>query len=376
MNIGIITTSRADFGIYIPLLNQIKNKGHQYLLFVGGMHNAVQFGSSYQLIEKEGFDIAEKIDGLINDDSQEGVAVSMANTLSGYGKIWSKYKEQLDVVFVLGDRYEMYAATSSLVPFNIPIAHLHGGETTLGAIDNKFRHAITMLSDFHFPSHEVNAEKIKQMTGTSQNTFNVGALAIEGMLKLPTLNFTEFFNQFNFDISSPFVLTTIHPETVALEGNAHFINEFLKAVVSIDIPVLCTLPNADPAGSIIRSALQDFEQRYPKKLRCFENLGQKGYFSAMKHCSLMIGNTSSGIIEAASFNKYVLNLGDRQKGRLCGDNVIHVPFLADEIGKAFSKYKNKTSATVNPYGTGETSIKIMNFLSKMHEQGTLKVQMN
>ena len=196
MNIGIITTSRADFGIYIPLLNQIKRQGYQYFLFVGGMHTAEQFGLSYKLIEKEGFEIAEKIEGLINDDSQEGVAISMANSLSGYGKIWRKYKDQLDVVFVLGDRYEMYAATSSLVPFNIPIAHLHGGETTLGAIDNKFRHAITMISDFHFPSHEVNAEKIAQMTDTSQNIFNVGALGIEGMIQLPTLTHSEFFNQF------------------------------------------------------------------------------------------------------------------------------------------------------------------------------------
>ena len=364
MNIGIITTSRADFGIYIPLLHQIKKQGHQYFLFVGGMHTSNKFGLSYQLIEKEGFEIAEKIDGLVEEDSQEGTAISMANTLAGYGKIWSKYKDILDVVFVLGDRYEMFAAASSLVPFNIPIAHLHGGETTLGAIDDKFRHAITMISDFHFPAHELNAKRIAEMTGSSKNIFNVGALGIEGMLQLPALTFEAFFSQFDFDISNPFVLTTIHPETVAIEGNEFFIQQFLKAVDKMDLPVLCTLPNADPAGSIIRKALLSYEAQNPSRLKCFENLGQKGYFSAMKHCALMIGNTSSGIIEAASFHKYVLNLGDRQKGRLCDENVVHVPFESEAILNAYSKYRGKTSTNVNPYGTGETSIKILDALTQ------------
>jgi len=369
MNIGVITTSRADFGIYLPLLKKIKDSQHELFLFVGGMHTSADFGNSYQLIEKEGFQISEKLDGLLSGDSSSVIANSMANTLAAFAEIWPKYKNSLDVIFVLGDRFEMFAAASSILPFNIPIAHLHGGETTLGAIDNKFRHAITSLSDFHFVSHQNHAERVIQIINSNTHVYNVGALGVENLLSIEILDAEGFKSKFNFDISQKFVLTTIHPETASFGKNEYYINEFIAAVKEFDMPVLCTLPNADTEGNVIRKALLSFEREYPEKIKCFENLGIKGYLSAMKNCTVMIGNTSSGIIEAASFNKQVLNLGNRQEGRLAGENVIHVPFKKEEIIKAFSEAKkNKEVNVVNPYGAGNTAEKIMNIIENIFKK--------
>jgi GDP/UDP-N,N'-diacetylbacillosamine 2-epimerase (hydrolysing) len=366
MKIGIITTSRADFGIYIPLLKKIKEKGHGLFLFVGGMHTTVEFGNSYQLIEKEGFEISEKIDGLIPGSSSESIAKSMANTLSGFALLWPKYSKILDVVFVLGDRFEMYAAASSLIPFNIPIAHLHGGETTLGAMDNKFRHAITMLSDYHFTSHEKHAQKVIEMLGGDRFVFNVGSLGVEALMTQNLFSAEEFQEKFAFDISQQFILTTIHPETVSLGKNKDYIEQFIEAIKEINLPVLCTLPNADTEGGIIREALLEFEKHYPQKIKCFENLGVKGYFTAMKNCSVLVGNTSSGIIEAASFKKLVLNLGDRQKGRYVGDNVVHVAFdkkaIVDAIEVAVMR---DTSNVVNPYVQENSAEKVVQILEQI-----------
>jgi GDP/UDP-N,N'-diacetylbacillosamine 2-epimerase (hydrolysing) len=365
MNIGIVSTSRADFGISLPLLHKMKEKGHSVFLFAGGMHTSASHGNSYRLIEEQGFEITEKIGGLEDDDSSEGVAKSMANTIKGYAAAWTKHQNHLDVVVVLGDRFEMYAAVSSLIPFNIKIAHIHGGETTLGAIDNKFRHAITMMSDIHFTSHEKHAEKVIQMVGDKMNVYNVGALGVENLLMQALFTADEFKEKFNFDISQYFVLTTIHPETVSLGKNKGYIHQFIDAVKEFKVPVLCTLPNADTDGKIIREALLDFEKQYPTKIKCFENLGIKGYFTAMKNCMAMIGNTSSGIIEAASYKKWVLNLGDRQKGRYAPNNVIQVNFEKEAILSAFASLELRDSDEIfNPYGMGNTAEEIVKILEK------------
>ena len=366
MKVGVITTSRADFGIYLPLLKKLEDKNHELFLFVGGMHTSIDFGNSYLLIEKEGFTISEKLMGLLGDDSSEGIAKSMASTLEGFAKIWTKYQNKLDVVFVLGDRFEMYAAVSSIIPFNIPIAHIHGGEITLGAMDNKFRHAITMLSDFHFTSHEKHAQRVVEMTGDKRYVFNVGSLGVEGLMSQELFTKQEFYEKFSFDITQPFILTTIHPETVSLGKNEEYICQFIEAIKEVNIPVLCTLPNADTEGKIIRDALLDFANQYPEKIKCFENLGVKGYFTAMKNCSILVGNTSSGIIEAASYKKMVVNLGDRQKGRHTGENVVNVAFQKKAIIDSINELKVKdTSNIVNPYMQEGSAEKVVNILEQI-----------
>jgi len=363
MNIGFITTSRADFGIYLPLLKSIQaEQKMNYLLFVGGMHVMEKYGNSYQSIKKEGFEITEKLAPLSQGDSPKDIAVSIGGTSKSYGTIWKKYKSKLDLVFVLGDRYEMFAATASLIPFNIPIAHIHGGEVTLGATDNKFRNAITSLSDYHFTSNENHALNVKQITLNNENIFNVGALGVEAALKSKLINKEEFEKKYNVNINNGFILTTFHPETVSL-NNYTKITELINSFKEIPLKVLCTLPNADTEGGVIRNELLNYEKENPTKISCFENLGQIGYYSAMHYCSIIIGNTSSGIIEAASFNKMVINLGERQKGRLSGKNVIHSPLIKEKIIENFNNFcTKKTISFDNPYGNKDTSKKIIKIL--------------
>jgi GDP/UDP-N,N'-diacetylbacillosamine 2-epimerase (hydrolysing) len=365
MNIGFITTSRADFGIYLPLLKKIDNEDNlDYSLFVAGMHLMPKFGNSWKLIENEGIKITEKLSPL-GEDSATGISNSMGEITKSFGNVWEKYKDKLDFIFVLGDRYEMFAATASIIPFNIPIAHLHGGEVTLGAIDNKFRNAITMLSDFHFTSNEEHSFNVNQFTSTKENTFNVGSLGVEAALNANLISEKEFEQKFSVNIKEGFVLTTYHPETISL-NNRENIQKLIEAFKSISLKVLYTLPNADTDGDILREEILNYEKENPDKIICFENLGQLGYYSAMNYCSLMIGNTSSGIIEAGAFNKSVINIGDRQKGRASGKNVIHTPIEKEDILSTFNTISNKETTTFeNPYGKGNASKKIIQILQTM-----------
>lgn len=365
MNFGFITTSRADFGYYLPLLEIIKNsQEHNYFIFAGGMHTCEKFGNSYKLIEKQGYKLTETLETLVPEDDEQGVSKSMGLTTIKYAEIWNKYKSNLDVIFALGDRFEMLAAVSSVIPFNIPIAHLHGGETTLGAIDNKFRHAISSMSDFHFTSNKIHADRVSSIIDSKKNVYNVGATVIDSIINMPLFNHDEFMDNFGFDIQQDYILTTFHPETVSL-GNKEKINSVLEALKQISETVLCTLPNADTQGTLVREALLDYEKECPDKIKCYENLGQKGYLTAMKNCSFMLGNTSSGIIEACSFNIPVLNIGDRQKGRLAGKNVVHTTYKIDDIinGASIAR-KKKGIKFINPYGTGVTAKKVIKILNK------------
>jgi len=367
MNIGFITTSSADFGIYLSLIKKMNaTSGFKTYVFVGGMHLVKKFGYTYKQIESQGVKIAEKINSLKDGDSSKSIAESMGITTSKFSKVWAKYKYKLDMVFVLGDRFEMLAAASSIVPFNIPLVHLHGGETTLGALDEKYRHALSSLSDIHFTSHKKYAERVSQIKGSAKHVFNVGSLAVDALLKGDFLNKKEFQQKFNFDLSEPFVLTTYHPETAESGKNKVNIQELIKSLAKLSEKVLITLPNADQESSILREAFLNFEKKYPQKVSCYENLGQKGYYAAMKYCTLMVGNTSSGIIEAASLNTVCVNVGSRQEGRIHGKNVIHADNTAASLDKAIEKARKlRGKKYTNPYGKGNTAETIIKELKRI-----------
>lgn len=364
--IGIITTSRADFGLYIPLLNEIEqHPGFDFMIFAGGMHTSPYFGLSYKIIENQyNFSITEKVVSLTNNDTPTGIAQSMGLTTLQFGSIWAKYEKDLDLVIVLGDRYEMLAASLSLVPFNIPIVHLFGGETTMGAIDDKFRTGLTAIAKYHFTSHDKHAERVMQITGRTEHVYNVGALGTDSCIKTPLMSTDAFYEKFGFDITRPYFLTTYHPETVDLRNDV-FIQELIAAIREMKTPVLCTLPNADTQGSLIRAELLEFEKEQPKLIKCFENLGQKGYLTAMSHAFMLLGNTSSGIVEAGAFNKIVLNVGNRQKGRYTGKNVIHVENNRQSIIDGFKKAQQVNLLDfINPYGKGNSAQQIITILEK------------
>lgn len=365
MNIVVLTSSRADYGIYLPLLKKLKNDVFFNLkIVVFGTHLSEKYGMTIRQIYKDGFEVDYKIETLLEGDSPEIISKSMALTIDKFAELWTKEKPLVDLIFCLGDRYEMFAAVCAATPFNIPVAHLHGGETTLGAIDNSFRHSITAMSKIHFASTEKNAKRITEIIGTDNNVYDVGALSLDNLHDLKILNVQEFYEKFNIKLQQP-ILVTFHPETVNYEKNEEYIDELILALNTLDKQILITMPNADTMGSVIRQRLLEFEKE-TNNVITIESLGTEGYFSCLSHCAFVLGNSSSGIIEAASFGKYVINLGNRQLGRDAGNNVIHCEIQKEKIIAAINLINLLPQPNNNNiYGDGNTGQKIISILKSI-----------
>lgn len=356
MNIGVLTSSRADYGIYLPLLKALqKNPSFRLRLIVFGTHLSPFHGYTIDQIIADGFKVQDQIECMQAGDSANSVATAMGLTTLKFAEYWNIHKDNFDYVFCLGDRYEMFAAVNAGIPYGIKFAHLHGGERTLGAIDNVFRHSITLASTLHFVSTQESAQRVAELTESTENIHVVGAMSLDNLKNIPLLSVEDFFKKFNINLAIPTILTTFHPETVDATKNktyASILSDTLRKL-SKKYQIVITLPNADTEGSIIRKSFLNLPSITNNKVLCVENLGTQGYFSCMKHCSLLLGNTSSGIIEAASFGKRVINLGDRQKGRTAGENVMHVPIDTENILKAVDQTERQPSFTgKNPYDQG------------------------
>ena len=365
MKIGILTSSRADYGIYQPLLKRIANDDFFDLnLLVFGTHLSEKFGKTIRFIKSDGYPIAHEIETLPDSDSPFAVSRSMAKTIYEFSQVWNE--DNFDLIFALGDRYEMFAAVSSTLPFNIPVAHIHGGETTLGAMDNSFRHAITLMSKYHFVAAEPYKKRVIEILGSKDNVYNVGALSIDNIMHLTLMNVAEFKIKFNIDISIPTILITFHPETIHYEKNKESIEEIVDALKELDkYQLVITMPNADTMGLYIREHLTNFIRETPTA-RGVESFGSLGYLSCMKHCKMMLGNTSSGFIEAAGLNKPVVNLGNRQKGRIVTPNIFNTPCKKNEILSAVKQAEkyNKDDLTAI-YGEGMAAEKIVKVLKEL-----------
>jgi GDP/UDP-N,N'-diacetylbacillosamine 2-epimerase (hydrolysing) len=330
--IGVLTSSRADYGIYKPLLEEIAKKpGYELVIIVFGMHLLDKFGRTVDEILKDQYGKVLTVDGMSNGDSEIDITESYSQIILNFRLIWSS--ERFDLVFALGDRFEMSAAVQSSIPFRIKIAHIHGGETTLGAIDNIYRHQISLASYFHFTSSDVFAKRVAELTGTNENIFPVGSISLDGISKEVFPAWKVVCKQFSLPSDCQFVLVTIHPETVHPETNKRYVEIIQEALtlISEDLAIIITMPNADTQGSLYRIVFLELKEAYPDRIFLIESFGRKNYFSAMRNARYLLGNTSSGIIEAASFGKYVVNLGDRQKGRLRSENVYDIGFDTEKI---------------------------------------------
>lgn len=341
MNIAVLTSSRADFGIYLPLLKKIKEDRFFNLEIIAfGTHLSEQHGYTKTNILENGFTIKHELETTPNEDTEEAISKSIGESIIKFATFWAEHKNEFDLVLCLGDRYEMFAAVTAGIAFNISFAHIHAGEKTLGAIDNIFRHSITFASRIHFTSTEEYKNRVLEMLDTEyKNVTNVGALSLDTLSDFVPLTKEEFKNKWGVDFSIPTVLTTFHPETVANSLNkeyAEIISDIILKYSKLGIQYLITMPNADTSGSIIRKVFEE-KLAHNSKIFLLENLGTKGYFSAMKYCKFLLGNTSSGIIEAASFQKYVINVGDRQKGRASGTNVINSAINFKDLSDVFDK---------------------------------------
>ena len=368
MRIGVLTSSRADFGIYLPLLKKMKGDAFFDLDIIAfGTHLSAFHGHTIKQIYDEGFEVKYTVESMLLTDSPEAIATAVGLTSIKFADFWQKNKSRFDLVFCLGDRYEMFAAVNAGIPFNISFAHFHGGETTLGAIDNIYRHAITLASKYHFVATKAYAERVAHLIDSEANITTVGALSLDNLDSLDLLSVAEFKSIWNVDLSQNTIVCTFHPETVSYDSNEFYASELVKAIKQLraNYQILITMPNADTAGNIIRNAFIDNFVN-DSKVFLIENLGSKSYFTAMKYCDFLLGNTSSGIIEAASFGKYVINLGNRQKGRAAGNNVFHSEVMLSNIIEATRnvELKNKLSKN-NIYWSGGATHKIIEKLKSI-----------
>lgn len=340
MKIGVLTSSRADYGIYLPLLSRLKREVNISLEIIAfGTHLSRFHGYTLDFIKNDNYSTIHEISSIITNDNEEAIATTYGLTVLKFAEFWSKHT--FDLVFCLGDRFEMSAAVQAGIPFQVNFAHIHGGETTLGAIDNIYRHQISIASSYHFVATEIFKEKIENLTGTSNFIYNVGSLSLNDIKSFQPISKDKFFKKFNLP-DEDYILVTFHPETVSAKSNLFFAEEMKQTLKGIlnKINVIVTMPNADTMGYLYRNKLVELKKMYPNSIFLIENFGKDNYFSAMFYSKLLLGNTSSGIIEAASFKKYVVNVGDRQKGRVQSKNIINVPFNSNSIFSNVNKVLN------------------------------------
>ena len=366
--IGVVTVARSDYGIYLPVLRRIQDDPDLGLqLIVAGMHLSPAFGLTVRDIEVDGFAIAERVEMLLSSDTPEGIAKSMGLGTIGFAQAYARSRP--DILLVLGDRFEMYAAVIAALPFAIPVAHLHGGESTEGAIDEAMRHAMTKMSHIHFVATECYARRVMQMGEEPWRIVVSGAPSLDNVHRLRLLGRDELATQYGLDVSGPFLLVTYHPVTLEHGQTEMQMREVLAALEAVDTPVIFTYPNADPGSHVIIQMIQAFAAQY-RRAQITVNLGTQPYFSVMQYASAMVGNSSSGIIEAASFKLPVVNIGTRQRGRVRTKNVTDTGYARKEIVAAVEtvtspQFRASLGDLVNPYGDGHAAKRIIDMLKQV-----------
>jgi GDP/UDP-N,N'-diacetylbacillosamine 2-epimerase (hydrolysing) len=365
--ICIVTGSRAEYGLLFPLMKAIQEDEAFILqILVTGMHLSPEFGHTYREIEKDGFQIHEKVEMLLSSDTDAGITKSTGLGMIGFSDTFNRLKP--DLVILLGDRFETFAAATAAYFAKIPIAHLHGGEVTEGATDEGLRHAITKMSYWHFTSTEVYKTRVIQLGENPENVFNVGAIGIDNIKNIKPLNKKYLSEDLKFDLELPFLLITYHPVTLEHNSAEEQFNQLLAALEQFsDLRLIFTKPNADANGRIIIKLIDDFVGQNSYRAAGFMSLGQKRYLSLMRFAHAVVGNSSSGIIETPSFGIPTVNIGDRQKGRERADSVIdslpNFESISASIKKAISAdFQNFCKSVKNVYGQGETTLQIMNVL--------------
>lgn len=362
--ICVVTGTRAEYGLLMPLLNQIKQAEDLELqLLVTGMHLSPEFGLTYKLIEADGYTINDKVDILLSSDTPVGISKTMGLGMIGFAESFERL--QPDMVVLLGDRYETFIAAAAAAVARIPISHLHGGETTEGAFDEAFRHAITKMSWLHFTSTEEYRKRVIQLGEDPNRVFNVGAIGIENIIKLPLMTKEELEANLNVQFNKRLLLVTFHPVTLENETSAGQFKELLRALDKVeDATIIFTKANSDTDGRIINQLIDDYTSLHREKTLAFTSMGQLRYLSAMKIASAVIGNSSSGVIEAPSFKVPTINIGDRQKGRIQAESVIDCEPKEEEISNAIhlalsDDFHMRLKKMKTPYGDGKVSEKII-----------------
>ena len=357
--ISILTSTRAEYGLLKPIINKLKEiSDFDVYVVVTGAHLSPEFGLTYKEIAQDGIQIDEKIEIILSADTPSSISKSMGLAMINFADYFSKLIP--DMLIVLGDRYETLAVCCVAMNQRIPIAHLYGGETTEGAVDEAIRHAITKLSYLHFTSTEEYRRRVIQLGEQPNRVFCVGAIGIENVLNEKLMSKAELETSINFKLDKPYAVITFHPVTLEDNNAAEQIQALLQACkVFKDMKFIFTKANADANGRIINQMIDAFVEENDNAV-AFASLGMIRYLSALKYCTMVIGNSSSALVEAPSFGVPTINVGDRQKGRIQADSVISCEPTKDKIDKAITlEFKEKAHNTINPYGDGNTSGKIV-----------------
>lgn len=366
--IGVVSVSRSDYGYLRPVLEEIRQASDlRLLLFVAGMHLALEFGLTVRAIEADGLPIAERVEMLEPSDSPEAVAASMGRGVAGFAKAYARHRP--DLVVVLGDRFEMLAAAAAALPFALPVAHIHGGEVSEGAMDNQIRHAITKLAHLHFASAELHGRRIARMGEEAWRIHTVGSPGLDRIRTMQLLSRKELAGALELPSTGLWLVVTFHPVTLEYQDTSAQVEELLAALEKMDGTFVVTYPNADTAGRVIIRQIEEFATRCPRA-RLARNLGDQLYLSLLRHADAMVGNSSSGIIEAPSFGLPVVNIGTRQRGRLRGANVIDVGYGRDEILRGIEAgfapgFRERLQGLPNPYGDGQAAPRIVQILRQV-----------
>ncbi len=367
MKIGILTSSRADFGIYYPLVKELwEDAAFDVEIIAFGTHLQKKFGHTIDEILNLGFQVKHSIKTSVENETPKDISDTIGETILKFASFWNDTK--FDLVFVLGDRYEMFAAVAAATPFQVNFAHIHAGETTLGAIDNSFRHSISLFSKYLFVTTEIYKKRAIEILKIPKNVFNVGALSIDNLTHQKLFTLKEFQEKFDIDLTKPTILTTFHPETISFDKNEKYIEELIKAlkVLQTTYQIVITMPNSDTMGNRIREKIEIFGKEFPE-VKLIESFGMKGYLTCMKYCSMLLGNTSSGFVEAAFFPKWVVNLGNRQDGRILTENIINTKINQKDILEKVRSIKNAVlPKKANIYGDGNTAQRIVTTIKQCY----------
>lgn len=374
--ICIITGTRAEYGLLRWVMQGIKDDPELKLQIIAtGMHLSPEFGLTYHAIEQDGFQIDRKVEMLTSSDTTVGIAKSMGLGLIGFAD--ALHDLQPDLIVVLGDRFEIFAAVSAALVARIPVAHLHGGEATEGLIDEAIRHAITKMSHLHFVAAEAYRQRVIQLGEQPDRVFLVGGLGIDNIKRLPLLDRTALEASLGFKLGPKNLLITFHPVTLETATAANQMEELLATLAELkDTQLIFTLPNADTDGRVMIKMVEQFVMRHPNS-RAYTSLGQLRYLSCIAQVDGVVGNSSSGLAEVPSFKKGTINIGDRQRGRLQVASVINCEPNRESIAAALEQlystdFQARLCKVSNPYGEGGASTAIISAIKAASLDGLLK----
>lgn len=375
--ICVITGTRAEYGLLYWLIKGLhEDKNIQLQLCVTGTHLSPEFGLTYREIEKDGFFINKKVEMILSSDSPEGVTKSIGIGIIGFAEAFTELKP--DMIVVLGDRFEILAAAIAAMVARIPIVHCHGGESSEGAIDEPIRHSLTKMSHLHFVSTEIYRKRVIQMGEQPGRVFNVGALGIESINRLKLLSRKDFEKSIGFKLNKKNLLITFHPVTLENASAQEQFTHLLKALDALkETHFIFTYPNADTEGRVIIRLIDEFVAKNKSRAIAFASLGQLRYLSALKNTDAVIGNSSSGLIEAPAFHIGTINIGDRQRGRIRAGSVIDCKPGKNAISKAIQQvyspaFQKKLETVKNPYGEKNSSESIIKIIKNYPLKEILK----